>query len=49
MASSRLKARRANIKVDLEDGEYTNLIDGSKVTVKSERMKTEGKPVILEI
>ena len=45
---SRLKARRANIKVDLEDGEYTNLIDGSKVTVKSERMKTEGKPVILK-
>lgn len=44
-----LKSQAANIKVDLEDGEYTNLIDGSKVTVKSERMKTEGKPVILEI
>ena len=44
-----LKSQTANIKVDLEDGEYTNLIDGSKVTVKSERMKTEGKPVILEI
>lgn len=44
-----LKSQAANIKVDLEDGEYTNLIDGSKVTVKLERMKTEGKPVILEI
>lgn len=44
-----LKSQAANIKVDLEDGEYTNLIDGSKVTVKSEWMKTEGKPVILEI
>lgn len=44
-----LKSQAANIKVDLEDGEYTNLLDGSKVTVKSERMKTEGKPVILEI
>lgn len=43
-----LKSQDAKVKVDLKDGEYTNLIDGSTVTVEAERMKTYGKPVILE-
>ena len=44
-----LKSQDAKVKVDLKDGEYTNLIDGSTVTVEAERMKTYGKPVILEV
>ena len=38
-----LKSQAANIKVDLEDGEYTNLIDGSKVTGKVGTDEDRGK------
>ena len=44
-----LKSQDAKVKVDLKDGEYTNLIDGTTVVVEAERMKIYGKPVILEI
>lgn len=43
-----LKSQEASVKIQLPDGVYTNLIDGSKVEVKAERAKTFGKPVIFE-
>ncbi|HJB29030.1 MAG TPA: alpha-amylase [Candidatus Blautia faecavium] len=43
-----LKSQEANVKVDLPDGVYTNLLDGSKICVSAERMKIYGRPVIIE-
>ena len=43
-----LKSEAADIAVDLPDGSYTNLIDGSKITVSQGTLHTEGIPIIIK-
>lgn len=43
-----LKGRSEAVKVDLPDGTYENLIDGTKKTVKDGRLAVDGTPVIIK-
>ena len=42
-----LKGLSAQVKVELADGDYVNLIDGSTVTVKGGELRCEGRPIII--
>lgn len=42
-----LKSKSGEIKVNINDGEYLNEIDGTKINVKNGRINLEGKPIIL--
>ena len=42
-----LKAKSAPVRVDVPDGSYENLIDGSTVTVQSGTLSCAGKPIVL--
>lgn len=42
-----LKSIPVEIQLDVPDGTYTNLIDGTEITVSNGTMKTEGKPIII--
>lgn len=44
-----LKAKSGTVPVDLPDGDYENLIDGTVKTVKDGKMEIDGTPVILTI
>ena len=44
-----LKAKSGSITVDLSDGDYENLIDGTRKMVKEGRLTTDGTPIILTI
>ena len=44
-----LKAKRGDVALDLADGEYTNLIDGSAVSVRDGRLRWDGRPVIITV
>lgn len=43
-----LKAKSGAVAVDLPDGAYENLIDGTRKTVKDGRMAVDGTPVIIK-
>lgn len=42
------KGNTAEVKVDLEDGNYVNLIDGEMIKVEAEKVYCIGKPIIIE-
>lgn len=42
-----LKGKSADVKVKLPDGQYTNHIDGSTVTVKDGALRCEGRPIVI--
>lgn len=42
------KGNTAVVKVDLEDGNYVNLIDGEMIKVEAEKVYCIGKPIIIE-
>ncbi len=42
-----LRAEEADVAVDLPDGVYENVIDGSSVSVTNGMLRCEGKPIIL--
>lgn len=42
-----LKSEEGNVKVDLDDGIYINLIDGDSITVEESKIHTNGKPIII--
>ena len=42
-----LKGLSAELAVELPDGEYENVYDGKRVTVKEGKLKSEGKPIII--
>ena len=44
-----LKSLSAAVDADLPDGRYTNLIDGSDVTVRDGKIPCRGKPIILTL
>ena len=44
-----MKSKISNVKVCVPDGNYVNLINGKNVTVNSERLLTEGIPIIIEV
>ena len=44
-----LKSHPAAVEVDVPDGTYQNLIDGSPVTVSGQQLTTEGKPIIFSL
>ena len=43
-----LKAKNGEVVVDLPDGDYENLIDGTKKAVKDGRLMTDGTPIIIK-
>lgn len=43
-----LRAKSGAVAVDLPDGDYENLIDGMRKTVKDGRMAVDGTPVIIK-
>lgn len=43
-----LKAKNGEVVVDLPDGDYENLIDGTTKTVKDGRLTTDGTPIIIK-
>ena len=44
-----LKARSGDVALDLADGEYTDLIYGSPVTVRDGRLRCQGRPLIITV
>lgn len=42
-----LKGKKAEVPVELEDGEYTNLLTNDKVTVSNGRVFSDGQPIII--
>ncbi len=44
-----LKAKSGEVALELADGEYTNLIDGSALTVRDGRLRCEGRPIIITV
>ena len=44
-----LKAKSAEVSVDVPDGTYENLIDGETVTARDGKLPCEGKPIILRV
>lgn len=44
-----LQGRTGTIEVDVEDGNYTNLIDGSSILVNQGRVSFEGEPMIFQV
>lgn len=42
-----LRSLSAEVSLDINDGEYTNLIDNSKVTVQNSRLYCNGNPIII--
>lgn len=42
------KGNTAEVKVDLEDGNYVNLIDGEMIKIEAEKVYCIGKPIIIE-
>lgn len=44
-----LKSKGGKIKVNLQDGEYINEIDGQKISVINSEINIEGKPIIILI
>ena len=43
-----LRSECAEVKIEAPDGEYENLIDSSRVTVKDSRIRSDGRPIIFE-
>ncbi len=43
-----LKAKAANVRVDMPDGTYENLVDGTKISVRDGLLHCAGAPVILQ-
>lgn len=43
-----LRGRQADVELELPDGDYVNLIDGSRVTVVEGKLHSSGQPVIIE-
>jgi hypothetical protein len=43
-----LRGKQADVELELPDGVYVNLIDGSTVTVEAGKLHCGGKPVIIE-
>ena len=41
-----LKGKSADLKAEVPDGEYTNQIDGGRVTVKDGVLRCEGRPIV---
>ena len=44
-----LKAKSGELTLKLTDGEYTNLIDGSTLTVRDGKLRCEGRPIIITV
>ena len=44
-----LKAKSGELTLKLTDGEYTNLIDGSTLTVRDGKFLCEGRPIIITV
>ena len=44
-----LRARAAEVRVDLPDGDYANRIDGTTVAVRSGTLRCTGAPIILSV
>ena len=44
-----LKSQPAAVQLDVPDGTYTNLIDGSEIEITNGTFQTQGKPVIFTI
>ena len=44
-----LRSESAEIRVDVPDGEYTDLIDGGKVSVRNGIFRCTGRPVIFRV
>ena len=44
-----LRAQSAEVPVEAPDGEYENLLDGSRVTVKDGVLACEGKPILFTV
>ena len=42
-----LKGKSADLKAEVPDGEYTNQIDGGRVTVKDGVLRCEGRPIVI--
>lgn len=42
-----LKGKSADLKAEVPDGEYTNQIDGGRVTVKDGVLHCEGRPIVI--
>jgi hypothetical protein len=42
-----LRSRSASVEVELPDGAYTNLIDGSAVAVTDGRLSCSGSPIVV--
>ena len=41
-----LKSQKAEVKIDIPDGTYQNLIDGSEIKVTDGTISTDGNPII---
>ena len=44
-----LKSQKAEVKLDIPDGTYKNLIDGTDLCVTDSTLTMEGKPIIIKI
>ena len=44
-----LKSRPVSVELDVPDGSYVNLIDGSRVSVLLGSMRCDGKPIIFRV
>ncbi len=42
-----LKSKSCDVNIDIPDGDYENLIDGSTVKVQNKKLHCSGKPIIL--
>ena len=44
-----LKSKGADIRLEIPDGTYQNLIDDSEITVSDGVLRTDGKPIIFTV
>ncbi|MBE7008312.1 MAG: alpha-amylase [Ruminococcaceae bacterium] len=44
-----LKSRAVSVELDVPDGSYVNLIDGTRVTVLQGSLRCDGKPIIFSV
>ena len=44
-----LKSRPVSVELDVPDGSYVNLIDGSRVTVLRGSLRCDGKPIVFRV